>query len=216
MGILDRIFGQPPGGGEPPPPPGPAPPAAPVRMDRAVAGSTGDDAADQGHVRRRRWQPRHAPRRDEHALDGDVPQRAAPGARPAAGACREDVEFDHPDDPVGQVGRVVATSTKPDVVRATALVRARRGRVWCYAPDGQTPIPPGLHELRWSPLRVAEDWSIAIQTANDITRTMKMENVEGGDHWRDGRATPSPPSSTGRPFAGTRRMREERAMPSSN
>lgn len=83
-------------------------------------------------------------------------------------------------------GRVVSTSTKPDIVRATALVRAQHGRVWCYAPDGQTPIPPGLHELRWSPLNGAEDWSTAIQTAQDIVKTMKESGGRGEEaHWRE-------------------------------
>jgi type IV secretory pathway TraG/TraD family ATPase VirD4 len=54
-------------------------------------------------------------------------------------------------------GRVVVTTTKPDDIRATAVVRAQYGRVWCYAPDGDAPIPPGVTELRWSPLSGAGD-----------------------------------------------------------
>lgn len=38
-------------------------------------------------------------------------------------------------------GSIVVTSTKEDVVRATAMARAQLGRCWCYAPDGETPIP---------------------------------------------------------------------------
>jgi type IV secretory pathway TraG/TraD family ATPase VirD4 len=81
--------------------------------------------------------------------------------------------------------RVVATSTKPDIVRATALARANYGRVWCYAPDGQTPIPPGVHELRWSPIGGAADWSVALRTANDMTKSLETKSMTGGDHWRD-------------------------------
>jgi type IV secretory pathway TraG/TraD family ATPase VirD4 len=79
----------------------------------------------------------------------------------------------------------VATTTKPDIIRATALHRAQYGKVWCYAPDGQTPIPPGVQELRWSPLAGAEDWAVAIRTAHDITKTMSTTEVTHGDHWRD-------------------------------
>ena len=83
-------------------------------------------------------------------------------------------------------GRVVATSTKPDVVRATALARAEYGTVWCYAPDGQTPIPPGVRELRWSPITGAADWAVALRTAFDMVRMMKDDSsVSGGSHWRD-------------------------------
>ena len=81
--------------------------------------------------------------------------------------------------------RVVSTSTKPDIVRATALTRARFGRVWCYVPDGQTPIPPGVHELRWSPLVGAKDWTVALRTAWDVTKQLTTENVTDGDHWKD-------------------------------
>jgi type IV secretory pathway TraG/TraD family ATPase VirD4 len=82
-------------------------------------------------------------------------------------------------------GRVVVTSTKPDIVRATALARAQYGRVWCYAPDGQTPIPPGVRELRWSPLTGAEDWAVALRTANDMTKSLSTKTMTGGDHWKD-------------------------------
>jgi type IV secretion system protein VirD4 len=85
-------------------------------------------------------------------------------------------------------GPVVSTSTKPDVVRATAVARAPFGRVWCYAPDGSTPIPPGLTQLRWSPLSGAEDWGVAIRTATSMTKTLSTVSLEGGDHWKD-RAT---------------------------
>ncbi len=81
--------------------------------------------------------------------------------------------------------RVVATSTKPDIIRATALCRAQYGTVWCYAPDGETPIPPGVRVLRWSPLAGAEDWGVAVRTANDMTKTLSSAQVEGGTHWLD-------------------------------
>jgi type IV secretory pathway TraG/TraD family ATPase VirD4 len=85
-------------------------------------------------------------------------------------------------------GQVVVTSTKTDVVRATAIARAQLGRCWCYAPDGETPIPSGLHELRWSPLTGSEDWGAAIRTAHSMTQTLSEIGVQDATHWTD-RAT---------------------------
>lgn len=86
---------------------------------------------------------------------------------------------------ISMFGPVVSTSTKPDVVRATALARAPYGRVWAYCPDGDTTLPPGLVPLRWSPLMGAEDWGTALKTARSITRALSQRQMEGGEHWKD-------------------------------
>lgn len=86
---------------------------------------------------------------------------------------------------VSMEGPVVVTSTKDDVVRATSIARAKAGRVWCYAPDGDTPIPPGLTELRWSPLTGAKDWGVALRTAKAMTNTMTEGDRLEGAHWKD-------------------------------
>ena len=39
-------------------------------------------------------------------------------------------------------GPVVSASTKVDVIAATAIARAHKGQLWCFAPDGQTEVPP--------------------------------------------------------------------------
>jgi type IV secretion system protein VirD4 len=56
---------------------------------------------------------------------------------------------------------VVSTSTKDDVYRATAIVRARNGRLWHYDPLGGQTLP-GCIPLRWSPIPPSRDWATAI------------------------------------------------------
>ena len=85
---------------------------------------------------------------------------------------------------ISQQTPLVVTSTKPDVVSATAIARGWMGRLWCYAPDGETPIPPGMHELRWSPLSGAEDWATAIRTARSMTQTLAEQDRREA-HWAD-------------------------------
>jgi len=55
-------------------------------------------------------------------------------------------------------GPVVSTSTKIDVLQATAAARSRFGRVWLFDPSGTEPVPPGVLELHWSPIRSSRTW----------------------------------------------------------
>ena len=83
------------------------------------------------------------------------------------------------------VGPVVSASTKDDIIAATAIARAHKGQLWCYAPDGQTRIPDGVQQLRWSPVVGAEDWGTALLTAGEMTRALTTEDVRGGGHWKE-------------------------------
>jgi type IV secretory pathway TraG/TraD family ATPase VirD4 len=49
-------------------------------------------------------------------------------------------------------GAVVSTSTKPDVLKATAFHRARLGRSYLFDPFATIEHPWWMHELRWSPV----------------------------------------------------------------
>ncbi|MGH2916507.1 MAG: type IV secretory system conjugative DNA transfer family protein [Solirubrobacteraceae bacterium] len=60
-------------------------------------------------------------------------------------------------------GPVVCTSTKPDVLAATAAIRGRTGRVWELDPTGQTASSP--RSLRWSPVSCARSWDGAMMIA---------------------------------------------------
>src|SRR3712207_6969067 len=51
-------------------------------------------------------------------------------------------------------GAVLSTSTKPDVLLATARARSRFGTVWVYDPTGAaTDLPPGRSEEHTSELQ---------------------------------------------------------------
>lgn len=55
-------------------------------------------------------------------------------------------------------GPVVSTSTKAEVLRATAAARSRLGRVWSFDPSGAEEPPTGVLELHWSPVRRSRTW----------------------------------------------------------
>ncbi|MDA8286273.1 MAG: type IV secretory system conjugative DNA transfer family protein, partial [Actinomycetota bacterium] len=62
-------------------------------------------------------------------------------------------------------GPVVATSTKPDVITWTRAERASLGRCWLLDPTGTVPLPPGVEQLRWSPVAAAARWDGALVVA---------------------------------------------------
>ena len=82
---------------------------------------------------------------------------------------------------LSHTGPVVSTSTKPDVYRATRLVRALEGRLWVFDPTGAS-TPGGVLELRWSPVSGSVSWDGALLTARAMT-----SRVGGGtsdrSHW---------------------------------
>ena len=82
-------------------------------------------------------------------------------------------------------GPVVAASTKDDVIQATAIARAHKGQLWCYAPDGTTEVPPYVKALHWSPVVGAEDWGVALTTASEMVATLTSAELKSGDHWKD-------------------------------
>ena len=70
-------------------------------------------------------------------------------------------------------GAVVVTSTKPDVLRATAAARATSG--WClaYDPTGSLELPSGVHRVGWSPVSAAREWHGALEVADAMVRTAR-------------------------------------------
>ncbi len=87
-------------------------------------------------------------------------------------------------------GAVVVTSTKPDVLRATAEARATSG--WClaYDPTGSFELPHGVHRVGWSPVSAARDWRGALDVAIAMVRTARGKHdgalaagAEG--HWTE-------------------------------
>ena len=87
-------------------------------------------------------------------------------------------------------GPVVVTSTKPDVLRATAAARSTSG--WCLAfdPTGSLELPPGVHRVGWSPVGAAREWSGALEVAGAMVHTARGRS--GGatgagaeSHWNE-------------------------------
>jgi len=75
---------------------------------------------------------------------------------------------------------LVTTSTRNDVYLATALARARLGRVWCFSARGNG--LPGALELRWSPLQGCENFEYAQEAAKRLADYRDQgASARGGD-----------------------------------
>ena len=78
-------------------------------------------------------------------------------------------------------GPMFSASSRSDVYFATALARARIGRIWHLTARGN-PMP-GAYQLRWSPLQGCEDFEFAQETAKRFADYKDMgTSARGGDH----------------------------------
>ena len=84
---------------------------------------------------------------------------------------------------LGAGGPVVSTSTKPDVMTATAAARRSLGTCWLYDPTGQTAVPPGIEPLRWSPVSRARSWDAAGYAARTMVQVARHRAVAEQLHW---------------------------------
>jgi type IV secretion system protein VirD4 len=83
-------------------------------------------------------------------------------------------------------GPVVSTSTKPDVMRATAPARCSEGWSFLYDPSGEVDCPPGVERVGWSPLTTAADWDAAVVTADAMVGASRLNGQRGGEqHWTE-------------------------------
>jgi type IV secretion system protein VirD4 len=87
-------------------------------------------------------------------------------------------------------GPVVTTSTKPDVLLATARARAEAGRCWLWDPSGTVAPPPGVTRARCSPVPACRSWEVALLTARALTGAARPGGWAGGSagsgdsgHW---------------------------------
>lgn len=85
------------------------------------------------------------------------------------------------------IGPVVTTSTKADILRATAEVRAQVGQVLVYDPRGIVPDSVGITRLKWCPVRGCEDPDVALRRAGAWAAAQPSGNVKNGD-WFSARA----------------------------
>jgi type IV secretion system protein VirD4 len=83
-------------------------------------------------------------------------------------------------------GAVISTSTKPDVMEATAAVRSEVGQAWLFDPYGEEALPTGVRRLHWSPVAAAGTWDQALVIAGAMaaaTRPGAGTTSEG--HWKE-------------------------------
>jgi type IV secretory pathway TraG/TraD family ATPase VirD4 len=85
---------------------------------------------------------------------------------------------------------VIATSTKPDVMEATAPWRSRLGWAFLYDPSGEIECPPGVERVGWSPLTTAASWDAAVQTADAMVGSSRLGGASlahspGEQHWTE-------------------------------
>jgi type IV secretion system protein VirD4 len=83
-------------------------------------------------------------------------------------------------------GAVVSTSTKPDVMQATADARGRDGWTFLYDPSGEIECPRGVARVGWSPLTSASKWDAAVVTADSMVGASRMGGAHVGEsHWNE-------------------------------
>jgi len=87
-------------------------------------------------------------------------------------------------------GPVLSTSTKPDVMDATATTRTRHGWAFLFDPSGEIECPPSVARVGWSPLTTARNWDAAVQTAGAMVNASRlsegaMTRSAGDQHWTE-------------------------------
>ena len=87
-------------------------------------------------------------------------------------------------------GPVVSTSTKSDVMNATALARSRDGWAFLFDPSGEIECPRSVERVGWSPLSTAGDWDAAVQTSDAMVNASRggggfVSRSPGEQHWTE-------------------------------
>ena len=87
-------------------------------------------------------------------------------------------------------GPVVSTSTKPDVLHATAAGRCEKGWAFLFDPSGEIECPPSVERVGWSPLTTAGNWDAAVQTSDAMVKASSLSggaiaHSPGEQHWTE-------------------------------
>ncbi|MGH9120492.1 MAG: type IV secretory system conjugative DNA transfer family protein, partial [Acidimicrobiales bacterium] len=83
-------------------------------------------------------------------------------------------------------GPVLATSTKPDVLAATARSRSDLGQCWLFDPTGSVTTPPGVTSISWSPVAACHDWDASLVMARALVGAAKPGGRYGESaHWTE-------------------------------
>jgi type IV secretion system protein VirD4 len=88
---------------------------------------------------------------------------------------------------LGASGAVIATSTKPEVMRASAAARSEVGQVWLFDPCAtEQRLPEGVRRLCWSPVAAAGSWDQALLMARAMAAcTRPGAGTTNEDHWSE-------------------------------
>lgn len=87
-------------------------------------------------------------------------------------------------------GPVVATSTKGDILDATAACRSQLGRIWLFDPSGEEPLPEGALRLNWTPVTTSETWDNARTMADAMVDASEAgKGVENATYWTESAKT---------------------------
>ena len=88
---------------------------------------------------------------------------------------------------LGSSGPVVATSTKPEVLRASVAARSEIGQAWLFDPAGsEKSLPDGVRRLSWSPVAAAGSWDEALVMARAMTSCARPAAATTNEsHWSE-------------------------------
>ncbi len=92
---------------------------------------------------------------------------------------------------LGAPGAVVSTSTKPDVLQASAAARGTVGPCLLYDPSGTIETPRGVQRVRWSPVESCRTWDDALLVARGLVGAARPgaagreTTPVGADHWTE-------------------------------
>ena len=87
-------------------------------------------------------------------------------------------------------GPVVSTSTKSDVMDATAATRCSKGWTALFDPSGEITCPKSVERVGWSPLTTASNWDKAVQTSDAMVNASRLggngfSRPSGDHHWTE-------------------------------
>jgi type IV secretory pathway TraG/TraD family ATPase VirD4 len=108
---------------------------------------------------------------------------------------------------LGAGGAVIATSTKPETMKATVGARSEVGQAWLFDPFGGERPPQGVRRLCWSPVAAASSWDEALVTARAMAASARPgAGTTNESHWSERAAALLAPllhaaALTGRPIA---------------
>jgi type IV secretion system protein VirD4 len=88
---------------------------------------------------------------------------------------------------MGASGGVIATSTKPEVMRATLGARSEVGQAWLFDPAAsERRLPDGVRRLCWSPVAAASSWDEALVMSRAMAAcTRPGAGTTNEDHWTE-------------------------------